>query len=484
MKWQQRQVTLQHLHIGGVAKIGLQFAPDEQVHACIKEYLPHARWSKEHQLVTLPNTKEQLKVLFAAFRGIAWINSGDFFSRAAPEGSASEGSKPADPGSARSMGELTMVTFYPSAEGKVLLRHRYDNKLYQALKNLAYLNYSRREGGWLADSKQVSLQQLLQEVKKVALVRLDARLELCRVEEIGEVFRGNGRDLPACPQRYLEVLFARGYSRNTIRAYHSLLVRFMQQLKLQDEAALGSMTPDAINRYHANWIASGQAVAATVNQSVNALRFYYKQVAKTPLVLEEVIRPQRPKQLPKVMSRQEVVALLIAAGNAKHRAMLGLIYSAGLRCGELLKLQAGDVELERQQIRIRGGKGGKDRVTLLSKRAVALLRQYLEKYQPRQYLFEGQYGGPYTGSSLRQVMRQALQKANIHLPYTLHCLRHSFATHLLEDGTDLRYIQTLLGHNSSRTTEIYTHVSQTVLNNIQSPLDRLDFSQPRRMLGQ
>lgn len=373
---------------------------------------------------------------------------------------------------------LPPITIYPAEGSQVLLRHRYDQQLYRQLKSLPYLHYSKEKKGWISDTVTVSFQQLLKDLKHFSLVRLDARLQISRLEDVEEVFKGNGKKDPLCPQRYLEVLFAKGYSCNTIKTYHSLLLRFMLESKLMDEAALSAVSAEMVNRYHAQWLASGKAVASTVNQSVNAIRFYFKHVAKLPLALEDVLRPQKPRQLPKVMSREEVVALIRAAGNAKHRAMLGLIYSAGLRCGELLKLQAGDVQLERQQIRIRAGKGGKDRVTLLSKRAVALLKQYLEKYQPKQYLFEGQYGGAYTGSSLRKVLRMALQRANIQSAYTLHCLRHSFATHLLEDGTDLRYIQTLLGHNSSKTTEIYTHVSQTALNNIQSPLDRLDFSQP------
>ena len=469
---------LRHLLIAGVPKIGLQFLADEQIHLCIKQCLPQARWSREHGMVTLPNTPEQLRQLFTAFRGTAWINGSSFFSTAQPVAvQAVSEDKP------ERKQELPFITVYPAKEGKVVLRHRYDSTLYRALKNMSCLTYSRTERGWIADTREVPLPQLLQQVKAVAQVRLDARLELREVADIQEAFRGNATDALLCPQRFLEVLFARGYSRNTIRSYHSLLLRFMRQMSINDEAALAKVGAEQINSYHARWMASQQGVAATVNQSVNALRFYYRYVTKTPLDLEDVIRPQRLRQLPKVMSREEVVALIRAAGNVKHRAMLGLIYSAGLRCGELLNLQAGDVELERGQIRIRAGKGGKDRVTLLSKRAVALLKQYLEHYQPKKYLFEGQWGGPYTNSSLGKVLRNALLKAGITLPYTLHCLRHSFATHLLEDGTDLRYIQTLLGHNSSKTTEIYTHVSQTALNNIQSPLDRLDFTKPRRMLG-
>ncbi|EMR02762.1 tyrosine-type recombinase/integrase [Cesiribacter andamanensis] len=479
------QLTLHHLQLGGQPKIGLEFRPHPIIQSLIKQHFSDARWYKEQALVTLPNTREQVKQLFAVFKGVAYINGTQFFNRPVPSTLSLEtaatpspavtGCKPSD---------LPPVTIYPDKAALVLIKHRYDSVLYRKLSTLPYLHYSREKGGWLVDTARTALKQVLMEIKQFTHVRLDARLELCRVADIQEAWRGNERDEGhvRCPQKYLEILFARNYSRNTIKSYHSLLVRFMKELGLKDEQALATITADQINRYHSHWIASGQAKAASVNQSVNALRFYYKHVVKTPLVLEETIRSQKAFQLPKVMSREEVVALIRAAGNAKHRAMLGLIYSAGLRCGELINLQAGDVQLERQQIRIRAGKGGKDRITLLSSRAVALLKVYLEQYQPKHYLFEGQYGGPYTGSSLRKVLGQALKRAGNSIPYTLHCLRHSFATHLLEDGTDLRYIQTLLGHNSSKTTEIYTHVSQTAINNIQSPLDRLDFSQPMRKL--
>ena len=464
------KITLHQLHIAGSSKIGLEFTPDPLIHTKIKEHLPAARWSKAHSMVFLPNTPTQLRQLFSVCKGSISIDRKEFFKKSQTiEDSGNHGEK------TQGHYKLPPITIYPAGDDKVLLRHRYNQQLYSLIKKLNYLRYCKADRGWIADLSDVPLTQLLQEIKRITTVRLDARLELRDMKEIQEAFRGNDASRIFCPPRYLEVLFAKGYSRNTIRTYQSLLLRFMQALKLNEDS-LSSITAHEINGYHARWLASGEAAAATVNQSVNAVRFYFKEVANIYIALDNVLRPKKKKQLPKVMSRVEVVNLIRAAGNVKHRAMLGLIYSAGLRCGELIGLQAGDVQTERQQIRIRAGKGGKDRVTLLSPRAVALLKVYLEEYQPKKYLFEGQYGGPYTASSLRQVMKQALQKSGNLQPYTLHCLRHSFATHLLEDGTDLRYIQTLLGHNSSKTTEIYTHVSQTNLQKIQSPLDRLDFT--------
>lgn len=388
-----------------------------------------------------------------------------------------------------SQNKILRLNVYPLGMDQVLVRHSYCRQLFAQLRCLPALRYDSKLKGWVAHLEELKLDALILQLKKIAPLYLDARLKLDKIEELAAAWQPNRNgsalqesEMFTVPQAYLEVLFARNYSRSTIKTYHSLLLRFMRSLHLKDGEALSTLTAEEVNRYHAQWLASGKAVSGTVNQSVNAIRFYYKQVAKISMAIEDVLRPQRPRQLPRVMERQEVVDLIRAAGNVKHRAMLGLIYAAGLRCGELLKLRIVDVQLERRQLIIREGKGAKDRITMLSQRAILLLQAYLEQYTPKKYLFEGQWGEAYSSSSLRKVLRNAMSRANIHKPYTLHCLRHSFATHLLEDGTDLRYIQTLLGHNSSKTTEIYTHVSQTAINNIQSPLDRLDFSQPMRRL--
>ncbi|OFY67010.1 MAG: hypothetical protein A3H98_08930 [Bacteroidetes bacterium RIFCSPLOWO2_02_FULL_36_8] len=189
--------------------------------------------------------------------------------------------------------------------------------------------------------------------------------------------------------------------------------------------------------------------------------------------IELIHRPKRYNPLPQVLSACEVTQIINVLENIKHKCMLSLIYSAGLRRSELLHMKIKDIDSQRMQLRILHSKGRKDRITPLSETALKLLRQYYLKYKPKDYLFEGQQGEQYSERSLALVLKNACLKAGIKKKVNLHMLRHSYATHLLEGGTDLRYIQELLGHKSSRTTEIYTHVSQKAINKIISPLDKL-----------
>jgi integrase/recombinase XerD len=174
------------------------------------------------------------------------------------------------------------------------------------------------------------------------------------------------------------------------------------------------------------------------------------------------------------LTEQEVVRLLKATDNLKHKCILMVIYSGGLRLGEVVNLRISDLQPENNRVFIRNGKGKKDRCTLLSDKVIVLLKEYLELYRPVDWLFEGATGGRYSERSVQQVFTDTKLKSKINPTATTHTLRHSFATHLLEKGVDIRYIQELLGHESSKTTEIYTHITKKGMGNIKSPLDDLD----------
>lgn len=211
-----------------------------------------------------------------------------------------------------------------------------------------------------------------------------------------------------------------------------------------------------------------------LNQMVNAIKFYYEVVKGMPNRFYEIERPRKSQRLPEVLSKEEVIKMLKQASNIKHKCIMALLYSSGLRRNELLNLKIGDIDSKRMRVRIENGKGSKDRYSILSREILNDLRDYYKVWKPKVYLFEGTKGKQYSGVSVGKIVRRSATRAGIKKRVTAHTLRHSFATHLLENGTDLRYIQVLLGHNSSKTTEIYTHVSTKYLMDVKSPFDTLN----------
>jgi site-specific recombinase XerD len=182
-------------------------------------------------------------------------------------------------------------------------------------------------------------------------------------------------------------------------------------------------------------------------------------------------RPRKEHKLPKVISKEEVIAIIENTNNIKHRCIVEVLYSGGLRRSELINLKIKDIDSKRMVIRIEDAKGNKDKFTILSETLLKDLRKYFIEWKPKNYLFEGTANEKYTASSVAKIISKASLRAKIQQKVTPHMLRHSFATHLLENGTDLRYIQSLLGHSSTKTTEIYTHVATNIFRKIKNPLD-------------
>lgn len=211
-----------------------------------------------------------------------------------------------------------------------------------------------------------------------------------------------------------------------------------------------------------------------MKQVLASVRFLYVEVLNQHINFNFNIKMKKPSRIPVVLSAEEVQRFLNSFSNLKHKAIFTLLYSAGLRVGELLGLKIRDIDSDRMQIRIHQGKGKKDRYSVLSEKVLALLREYAKEFCPKDYLFEGQVGGKYSASSIQALMRKHKQLCNIKKKATPHTLRHSFATHLLDNGTDTRFIQELLGHKHISTTQIYTHVSKRSMKDVKSPIDFLD----------
>ncbi|NQZ77525.1 MAG: tyrosine-type recombinase/integrase [Ekhidna sp.] len=364
--------------IEGQKAIGFKFHPDKVLQALIKG-LPNVKWSNNYQMPFIPNKRENLDLVFATFKGVAWVNT---------------------------------HTFFPNRP----IPKKFNND---------YLS-----------------------------------VDQFRKRIVPTGFR-------TAPEAFLQKLEIKKYSMNTARIYIQHFEKFLNHYKNEAPTMLDE---GDIMRY-LQVLVQEKRSDSYINQSINAIKFYYEVVLEMPNRFYEVERPQKKEKLPEVLSKEQVQRMLEITQNIKHRCILSLLYSAGLRRAELLNLELKDIDSERMVIKINEGKGLKDRYTILGIKMLEELRTYYKAYKPKKYLFENGEGCQYSASSVGRVVKKAADKARIKKSVTPHTLRHSFATHLLENGTDLRYIQTILGHNSSKTTEIYTHVAVNSFRNIQNPLD-------------
>lgn len=262
----------------------------------------------------------------------------------------------------------------------------------------------------------------------------------------------------------------RKYSQSTFTTYGVYFKKFLAAHPNQDPK---DITEEQIIAHIIKTVKEHNYATKTQNQIINAIKFYYEKVLGLKKTEYWIPRPRKEFRLPVVASEEEVVRLLVAAGNLKHQCIIGMLYSTGVRREELVNLRIVDVDMDRMQVVVRSGKGKKDRVTLLSQRMAVALGKYLADYKPHYWMFEGSERSKYSGTSITKIVRDARIAANIKKKITPHVLRHSFATHLMDNGTDTRYIQELLGHASLETTAIYAHVSVKDFQKIKSPLDRI-----------
>lgn len=262
----------------------------------------------------------------------------------------------------------------------------------------------------------------------------------------------------------------KGFSQKTLKAYIGHVRRLAEYYKMN----VAELNSEQIEEYLLSLIQDAGHSASYINQGVAAYKFLYKEVLSLNGVVINLPHMKQEKRLPDILSKKEVAAIIGSVKNLKHKAILVVTYSAGLRVGETVSLTVKDIDSQRMLIHIRQGKGKKDRYSLLSKKALAVLRDYARMYRPKEWLFEGaEFGKHITERSAQKVFESACKRAGITKDVSIHDLRHAFCTHLLENGTDIRYIQELVGHSSPKTTQIYLHVSTKHIGCIESPLDRM-----------
>lgn len=353
----------------------------------------------------------------------------------------------------------------------VLLKFDWNSQIVSTLKEIPGAFWSKTMKCWYIPRYSFDLNYVYNQLKLYAFVDYSAikHINFNKKTTLAEPI---SQPEPNVDLKTFRVwLHHRRYSENTIKNYTSLVEIFLQHLA---NKPVSEITNDDVVNYVYNHIVGKGYSFAHQNQTVSALKLFFSEVGKSKIDIDKIRRPRLEHKLPNVLSKEEVKRIITAPQNIKHRTMLSLIYACGLRRSELMGLKPNSIDSKRNLLIIKQGKGYKDRIVPLSAKTINMLRDYYIMYKPKVWLFEGQDAGEqYSATSLQKVLRCATQKAGVRKPVTLHWLRHSYATHLLESGTDLRYIQELLGHKSSKTTEIYTHVSAQSIQKIKSPFDDL-----------
>jgi len=348
----------------------------------------------------------------------------------------------------------------------IAIRFGFDAELKSALSRLPDCKWTQTHRCYYIPDVDASKRRLMRLLKHQNRMVDYSAMQKAKLESCVEPFLNP--DHIATLEAYREYLRGQRKSVSTVNSYSSFIELF---LKFNNSKALTDLSNRSVELFAEGVLAKRAYSISSHRQAMNALKHFFRLNALQDVEVDKITVPKKDRKLPNVLSTEEVISILQATRNLKHRAILGLIYSSGLRIGELLKLKLADVDLERQSIYVKSGKGRKDRHTTLGQSIQPLLVNYVRTYKPEQFLFEGEKGMAYSASSVRAFLKRSCRLANIRKKVTPHTLRHSFATHLLENGVDIRYIQELLGHSRPETTMIYTHVTERTISAIQNPLD-------------
>ncbi|SMO71619.1 Site-specific recombinase XerD [Saccharicrinis carchari] len=353
----------------------------------------------------------------------------------------------------------------------VLFSFEYDTELIEGLKQLPGSRWSDAMGCWYQPENYFDLSKTFDIFKSKAWLDYSK----LKKENNTQYEHNKPKDVPKIkvdlPDGYMEKLFQKRYSENTQRVYANFFRKFATYFRGEN---LDELSAEQINEYILLLIQYENISSSKQNQIINAVKFYYEHVLGRDKQYFAIDRPRKDKKLPDVLSKAEVEKMLLLTQNIKHKSLMALIYSCGLRRSEVINLKCEDIDSKRMLIKIRGAKGKKDRYIPLSGGVLDLLRRHYKEERPSVWLFQGQKGGQYSPTSIVNAIKNAAARAKVKKRVYPHILRHSFATHHLEQGTDLRFIQVWLGHESSKTTEIYTHVSQNIFGNFKNPIDDMD----------
>ena len=412
-----KKVILKPLYHRGQESIGIFFGYDTLLTSIIRKQLD-VKWSQTKRCLYVPLSKENYNELYLALQGKAEIDQ---------------------------------------SELKKYLTHKKNNENKKVMLHLATAQPDTKTTTATPSEKQKTI-IIQQPVKKNIIIY-----------KTGRIHPVNAHIIPAMEQQ----LKLKAYSPSTIKTY---LGEMTQLLNLLENIPADDLTPEHLKRYLVYCYEKLKLTENTLHSRTNAMKFYYEQVLRKEKFFWEIPRPKKQLQLPRFFSQNDIVAIIKATDNIKHKVMLMLAYSGGMRVSEVVSMKTRNIDESRMCILIEQAKGKKDRMVNLSPVLLVMLREYKREYKPAApgYLFAGQAEGePYSKRSLQLVIAAAKQKAGILKPGSVHALRHSFATHLLDKGTDVTIIMKLLGHNDIKTTLRYLHVTNRDVLHVLSPLDDL-----------
>jgi len=350
-------------------------------------------------------------------------------------------------------------------EKRVKLIFNFDVEIMNILDSFDDVAWSSSMNCWHMSSKELYLTDLQKKFKDIANIVEKSSID------INDATKDYSIEHAESIQQFKRYLINRRYSEQTIKNYIRRITHFLDFYK---NKGIDSLTNEDVQTFNYECIIKKKASFAVQKQLMTSLRLFLNVVSNTNIEIDEIERAKGSRKLPEVFSKKQIEKIINCTQNQKHKTMLLLTYACGLRRGEIGNIRMSDINSERKLLLIRKAKGKKDRFVPISEKLTETLRTYYKSYKPQKYLFETEPGKPYPAESAYKVFKRALEISGIKKKVGIHSLRHSYATHLLENGTDLRYIQKILGHKSSQTTEIYTHVSNRNISNINSPADDLD----------
>lgn len=354
------------------------------------------------------------------------------------------------------------------ANAAVWVKFEHNTQLIHQLKNQYGARWSQSQKFWYIPKKQFNLHAFFEAFRKFGYIDYEGLKGAKPVKKEWSEKREKIQEKVYLPKGYKELLNQKRYSDSTKKTYINYFADFVRHFKNKE---LARITREVINAYILELIEKRNISTSQQNQRINAIKFYYEKVIGNSKTFYDIERPGKGRHLPEVLSKEEVQSMLEKTQNLKHKCLIGLIYSCGLRRSEAINIKLEDIDSKRMVIRISNSKGNKDRYVQLAEGLLNLLREYYKVYKPVLWLFEGQKGGQYGAESILKVVKSAALKSGIKKRVYPHMLRHSYATHQLEQGVDLRFIQEWLGHGSIKTTQRYTHVMNKNFYNFKNPID-------------